>query len=405
VLGSAVSHGGRTNGYTAPSPSAQARVLRQALLNADVDPSTVTLLEAHGTGTELGDPVELAGLAQTYGTGPQCSLGSVKSAIGHGESAAGIAALTKVLLQLRHRTFAPTLHADPVNPNLDLARTRFALQHSPAPWHSDVPRRAGISSFGAGGVNAHVIVEEYPQSVAVKESGPQLFVLSGPTPSHAQATARRIADWVRDNEDVDLAAVAATLRTGRAALPCRIAVVARTREELAERLGAAEVSDLRGVRGEHALAGAPETRDFLERLWHNGRLEQLGKLWLDGLGVEWERARRVVPVPPSALLTKPLWFTDREHVVEEAPPVVVPAETPMGPSVLELLVALAEPKAVGATGPFDRERALPELGVDSINLMNLRFEIEEQFGMSIPLAELAERPLTELADHITAHRG
>ncbi|GGU32385.1 hypothetical protein GCM10010178_25720 [Lentzea flava] len=417
VLGSAVSHGGRTNGYTAPSPAAQARVLRQALQSADIDPATITVVEAHGTGTELGDPVELAGLTQTYGTGPRCSLGSVKSAIGHGESAAGIAALTKVLLQLRHRTLVPTLHADPVNPNLDLASTRFALQQAAEPWPSDGPRRAGISSFGAGGVNAHVIVEEYVRPDVVAEPpGPQLFVVSGPTPDHARASARRIADWVR-NDEVDLAAVAATLRTGRAALPCRIAVVAGAREELAERLNAAQVSDLREARGSHALAGAPETREFLQRLWHNGRLEQLARLWLDGLEIEWERAQRVVPVPPSALLSRPLWFTDREvpmqavgasdreHVVEEPVPVVVHREVlpevPV-PSVLERLVALAEPKAVGT---FDRERALPELGVDSINLMNLRFEIEEQFGMSIPLAELAERPLVELADRITAHRG
>ncbi|MFI6099282.1 SDR family NAD(P)-dependent oxidoreductase [Lentzea sp. NPDC051213] len=402
VLGSAVSHGGRTNGYTAPSPFAQARVLRQALRNADVDPATVTVLEAHGTGTELGDPVELAGLVQTYGGGPRCSLGSVKSAIGHGESAAGIAALTKVLLQLRYRTVAPTLHADPVNPNLDLAPTRFALQHEPAAWESDgAPRRAGISSFGAGGVNAHVIIEEYPQQEIARSSGPQLFLVSGPTPEHARATAQRIAEWVR-HENVDLAAVAATLRTGRAAGPCRIAVVASSRAELAERLTAAEVSE---VRGEHALVGVPETQEFVERLWHNGRLEQIGRLWLDGLSLNGERAHRIVPVPPSALLGRPLWFTGRELVVDEPTPVVVEQETVPDTSVLDRLVALAEPKAVGGTGPFDRERALPELGVDSINLMNLRFEIEEQFGMSIPLAELAERPLTELADHITAHRG
>ncbi|MEU0880589.1 SDR family NAD(P)-dependent oxidoreductase [Lentzea sp. NPDC005914] len=399
VLGSAVAHGGRTNGYTAPSPAAQARVLRQALTNADIDPATITVLEAHGTGTELGDPVELAGLTQTYGSGPQCSLGSVKSAIGHGESAAGIAALTKVLLELRHRTLAPTLHAEPVNPNLDLAATRFALQHLAEPWKSDgAPRRAGISSFGAGGVNAHVIVEEFVRPEVVAAQSRQLFVLSGPTLEHARATARRLAEWVRYNEEVDLAAVAATLRTGRAALPFRIAVVASTGEELAERLGAAEVSE---VRGDHALAGTPETREFLERLWHNGRLDQLGRLWLDGLAIEWERAQRVVPVPPSALLSRPLWFTGREEVVPEVVPVVVQR---VENSVLERLVALAEPKAVGG-GVFDRERALPELGVDSINLMNLRFEIEEQFGMSIPLAELAERSLVELADRITAHRG
>lgn len=466
IRGSAVAHGGRTNGYTAPSPDAQARVIRQALQRADVPPETVSLIEAHGTGTELGDPVEVSGLAQTYGpsTAPPCALGSVKSAIGHGESVAGLAALTKVLLQMRHATLVPTLHADPANPNLRLEGTRFSLQRERTPWQApmgedgqQMPRRAGISSFGAGGVNAHVIVEEYtsPAGASSERSGAQLMVLSGPTPEHVTATSDRLARWCREAQatdtPVDLASVAHTLREGRAAGPCRVAVVANTLAELEQRLSAAQrqVSDLRDRRSGHALAGIPEAEDLFKRLWQGGRLQQLGELWLDGLDVPWERLRGpeappIAGLPRSALLGRPLWFTDRtpssaEGVadtppkpadaavvelhpaksadVRVAPPAPAVAETPrvqdtnqsapetQGDTVLERLLHLAGPKAVGTAGPLDRSRTLTELGVDSINLTTLRFEIEEQFGLTVALEDLADQSVDQIAQRIDAQNG
>ncbi|GAA3755672.1 SDR family NAD(P)-dependent oxidoreductase [Salinactinospora qingdaonensis] len=472
VLGSAVAHGGRTNGYTAPSPDAQARVVRRALERAQVDPSTVTAVEAHGTGTELGDPVEVAALEQTYGRpgAPPCSLGSVKSAIGHGESVAGLAALTKVLLQMRHGILAPTLHADTVNPNLRLDATRFELQHEQGEWlpplredqTTRMPRRAGISSFGAGGVNAHVVVEEYRErrTVATGDDGPQLLVLSGPTPQHVTATAERIAEWSRKvlaaEEEVDLAALARTLREGRAAGSCRLAAVVRNTAEIAERLTSPDVpvSDLRDRSNGHALAGLLEAEDLLERLWSNGRLHAIGRLWLDGLDVPWERLggsppQPIVAVPPSALLSRPLWFTDQgthapaphtapapQPAPEPAPaPGAVPWTEPQAPrqagapeaeagtvapqtssepssepaeddeAVLTALRRITEPKIPGGTGAVDLECALPELGVDSVNLMNLRFEIDELFGLSIPLEELADQTVSQIARQIASHNG
>ncbi|MFC0548251.1 SDR family NAD(P)-dependent oxidoreductase [Kutzneria chonburiensis] len=430
IKGSAVAHGGRTNGYTAPSPHAQARVIRQALTKAQVDPASVTVIEAHGTGTELGDPVELAGLMATYGStrnAPRCSVGSVKSNIGHGESVAGLAALTKVLLQLKHRTLLPTLHAEEINPNLRLADTRFDLQREAAPWvpllddeGRQLPRRAGVSSFGAGGVNAHVVLEEFideqPKTTTDK---PQLFVLSAPTKEHLKASAQRLAEWVRANADtIDLAAVARTLREGRAAKDCRLIVVASTAAELADGLLNAMIGER--PRGEHALAAAPETAAFLAQLWNNGRLSQVGRLWLDGLDVPWREldgsTGRLVSLPPSAFLDRPLWFNDRQPtetipttvVVERQPVVPTAVEKPVvaeANPVLERLLEFAEATAVGVTGPIDPARALPELGVDSINLMNLRFEIDDRYGLSIPLDELAERTVTELADTILAAAG
>ena len=145
ILGSSVNHGGRTNGYTVPNAQAQGELVVEALHRSGVEASDIGYLEAHGTGTSLGDPIELAGLSQAFaGAAPaSCSLGSVKSNIGHLESAAGVAAVTKVLLQLEHRQLVPTLHVERANPNLALDGSPFVLQHEAAPGSSLTALRAG----------------------------------------------------------------------------------------------------------------------------------------------------------------------------------------------------------------------------------------------------------------------
>ena len=165
IRATAINHGGHANGYTVPSPAAQRDVIRAALAKAGLSADAVTCIEAHGTGTALGDPIELDGLTQAFrkdtGASGFCALGSVKSNIGHLEAAAGIAGLTKILLQMRHGQLAPTLHASVPNPNLALADSPFRLQQALTPWPGR-PRIAGLSSFGAGGANAHAIIEEWP---------------------------------------------------------------------------------------------------------------------------------------------------------------------------------------------------------------------------------------------------
>ena len=165
IRGSMLNAGGRTTGYTVPSPQSQAQVVTGALRRARIHPRTLSYVEAHGTGTALGDPIEIRGLQQAFSpftTDRQfCALGSVKSGIGHLEAAAGIASLTKVVLQLQHRMLVPSLHAETPNPLLDLERSPFYLQRDCAAWRRPTlnldgaeriyPRRAGVSSFGAGG--------------------------------------------------------------------------------------------------------------------------------------------------------------------------------------------------------------------------------------------------------------
>ena len=165
IRGSALTHGGRTNGFTVPNPAAQALAIERALRQAAVDPDTISYLEAHGTGTQLGDPIEIAGVTAAFGSARKqyCAVGSVKSNIGHGEAAAGVAQVAKVVLQMQHRTLVPSLlHADRTNPSIDFANSPVYVQRGLEEWRplGDM-LRAGITSIGAGGTNVHLVMEEY----------------------------------------------------------------------------------------------------------------------------------------------------------------------------------------------------------------------------------------------------
>ncbi|MGU8077190.1 SDR family NAD(P)-dependent oxidoreductase [Burkholderia pyrrocinia] len=243
IKGSMIASGGRTSGYTVPSPRAQTSVIARALSRAGVDPDDIDYLEAHGTGTALGDPIEIKGLAGAFGArrsvAPPCVLGSVKSNIGHGESAAGIAGLSKILLQMRYGTFAPTLHAEPLNPRIDLGRTPFRLPTRAEPWtrrtveHDGqvwtLPRMAGLSSFGAGGANAHVVIAEADwREAAAEPTGPHAIVLSaqGREPLRQRAAALLEFLRVRPPGEVRLDRLAFTLQVGREQLDERLGFVA-----------------------------------------------------------------------------------------------------------------------------------------------------------------------------------
>ncbi|MER5705791.1 SDR family NAD(P)-dependent oxidoreductase, partial [Micromonospora sp. NPDC002296] len=282
IVGNAVTHGGRTNGYTVPNPDAQRRVIAAALESAGVDPSEVPYVEAHGTGTGLGDPIEISGLAKAYAGAERIAIGSVKSGIGHLESAAGIAGLTKVLLQLRHRRLAPSLHAETPNPDIDLGRTPFVVQREVGEWPAPDagPRRAGLSSFGAGGVNGHLVIEEAaPVPTAATVAARQrreleLFVLSAREDDRLRACAARLAEFLRTAR-VDLADVAHTLRVGREPMEHRLALVTGSGADLVHALtafAAGRVVDglVTGVArtGERAEAGAGLTA--LARSWVRG---------------------------------------------------------------------------------------------------------------------------------------
>jgi malonyl CoA-acyl carrier protein transacylase/thioesterase domain-containing protein/SAM-dependent methyltransferase/acyl carrier protein len=266
IRGSAVNQDGLSNGLTAPNGPAQQAVIRQALANAQVQPAQISYVEAHGTGTSLGDPIEMkslkAILSQGRSLNQPCWIGSVKTNIGHLEAAAGIAGLIKVVLSLQHQEIPPHLHLKKLNPYISLAGTPFIIPTNCQPW--DVgknPRLAGISSFGFGGTNSHVIVEEAPfeerkrggdeergriwlgnssivQDTISKERSFHLLTLSAKSEQALQELASRYEEFLIANPEVSIADVCFTANTGRSHFQHRLALVGQSIPELQAQLSA-----------------------------------------------------------------------------------------------------------------------------------------------------------------------
>ena len=206
IRGSAVNQDGRTNALTAPNGLAQQAVVRQALENAKVLPSEISYLEAHGTGTKLGDPIEVEALAAVFGpraaAGRPILLGSAKTNVGHLEAAAGLAGLIKVVLSMQHGMIPPHLHFRAINPHIALEDTPFVIPTTLRPWPATERRYAGVSSFGFGGTNAHVVLEEAPRlpdgdgSAGRDDARSHILTLSAPTAAALEAVARTHIDWL-----------------------------------------------------------------------------------------------------------------------------------------------------------------------------------------------------------------
>ncbi len=318
IRGSAINHGGRTNGYSVPNPNAQQMVVTRALKEARVDPRTVSYVEAHGTGTRLGDPIEIAGLTKAFGkSGAQsqfCWIGSAKSNIGHCESAAGVAGLTKVLLQMQHGQIVPSLHSESLNPNIAFEETAFVVNQELRTWEPPVvdgvsrPRIAGISSFGAGGSNAHLIVEEF-QEAPEPAGDVRLFyqpgrrhciVMSAKTEDRLAEMAARLYRFVLDNESFEIADFAYTLQVGREEMEFRLGFTAKTQDELKRKLSAflthedADQEIYRGTvqRNREALeviAADDDMTRALEAWVEKGKYSRLLNLWVKGLSFDWNR--------------------------------------------------------------------------------------------------------------------
>jgi len=342
VIGTKVNHSGKTNGYTVPNPKAQGQLIRDTLEKAGVHARAISYIEAHGTGTELGDPIEITGLTQafqrdTIDTG-FCSIGSAKSNLGHLEAAAGIAGLTKVILQMKHGQIAPSLHARELNPNIDFGETPFVLQQRLGEWKRPVieingelkeyPRIAGISSFGAGGSNAHVVIEEY---VKTDEDLPEeygkgereehfLIVLSAKNEERLKKYAGKLLAFIqRDSLDeidspgtekvrqisrraleINLENLAYTLQTGREAMEERLGLIIGSVRELEEKLiGFIEDrEDLEGLyrgqvkRNRETLAvftADEELREAIDKWIQRRKYSKLVSLWVKGLIVDWNK--------------------------------------------------------------------------------------------------------------------
>ncbi|WP_237708014.1 SDR family NAD(P)-dependent oxidoreductase [Bacillus spizizenii] len=313
IKGSTINAGGKTNGYTVPNPHSQAKLIIEALERTKLDARTISYIEAHGTGTALGDPIEIKGLTTAFEKYTHerqfCAIGSVKSNIGHSESAAGIAGLTKVLLQLKHHQLVPSLHAEELNTRIDFSQTPFAVQQKLADWKRPViykggkmqeyPRRAGISSFGAGGANAHLLIEEYiPRndqraSLSITPDQPAIIVLSAKTEEQLRQQAIQLLTSIKQQAFTDdhLADIAYTLQIGREVMEERLAITVSSIEVLRQRLDAY----IQQVEDPHRISGRCSSRDVTSVIpeksiiqWiETGAYQPLMEAWVNGGAIDW----------------------------------------------------------------------------------------------------------------------
>jgi polyketide synthase PksJ len=238
IRGTAVNNDGSSKvGYTAPSVEGQAEVIALAYAAAGVSPSTIGFVESHGTGTLLGDPIEVTALTKVFGPGSRqgtCALGAVKTNIGHLDAAAGIAGLTKAVLALEKRSIPPTLHYREPNPEISFEKTPFHINTTAIDWEAgETPRRAGVNSFGIGGTNIHAVLEEAPETAPSGPSRPaQAFVLSAKSAVALDRAADRLVSHLRRHPDEPAADIAYTLQVGRRAFTHRRSVVGSTVEEI-----------------------------------------------------------------------------------------------------------------------------------------------------------------------------
>ncbi|MFJ6139733.1 SDR family NAD(P)-dependent oxidoreductase [Kitasatospora sp. NPDC092286] len=426
IRGSGVNHGGRTTGYTVPSPVAQADLIRRTLDRAGVSARQIGYVEAHGTGTELGDPIEITGLTTAFeqdtADRQYCAIGSVKSGIGHLEAAAGVAGLTKVLLQLKHRQLVPSLHAEQLNPNISFERTPFRVQRELSPWHSDGPRIAAVSSFGAGGSNAHVIVEEYPvQPTDGATSGTeQVVVLSARTPEQLTAAVDGLAGFLDRNPDTDLADLAFTLQVGREAMAERYAVAVSSTAEL--RTGLRAGRGHRGTVGASGgllaeITGDSDLQELLVQRWiAAGKLSRLAALWVSGVEVDWERLhrgapRRVVSLPTYPFAKERFWIGDltRPMPAPVAAPVVEPVVVRRSPDAVrrgpdELVPAVVREKIARAlaleVAEVEGGLAFADYGLDSILAIRVVHQLNEALSLDLPTSVVFD---FSTADRLAAH--
>jgi len=244
ILGSAINNDGADKvGYTAPGVSGQRAVILEAQSVAQVHPDDISYIEAHGTGTPLGDPIEIQALTQAFRANTQrkayCAIGSIKTNIGHADAAAGISGLIKTVLALKHRQLPPSLHYTHPNPQIDFANSPFFVNATLRDWESDNARCAGVSSFGIGGTNAHVIVAEAPAPAPGSSSRPlQLLTLSAKTSTALDHATRNLNHWLHSHRETDLADVAYTLNQGRQSFAHRRSFVCADIDEALQKLAA-----------------------------------------------------------------------------------------------------------------------------------------------------------------------
>lgn len=401
IKGSAERHKGKSNSLTAPSANAEADLLVEVYEKANMDPSTVGYIEAHSTGTKIGDPIEINGLKIAFqklykksgitNISPHCAIGSLKANIGHLEAAAGIGAIIKVILAMQYKKILRTLHFNEPNPYISLENSPFYINRESKEWgriEDSIPRRAGVSAFGFGGVNVHVALEEYmgePVFLPVSERRPAVIILSARNKERLIERVRLLWSALNEKryEQKELASIAYTLQTGREELTERLAFTVSSIEELERVLLELLKNDGHIMNVYHGqVQNDKEVITILQNdsafrtvqdVWiSNGEYHKLLSLWVKGLYINWNKLyeegkpnRISLPVYPFERRSHWLSLKDEPVATEQKNERDVTIKT--GQSVLQVISSLLGVEA----SSIDLHQTVSDLGIDSIILTQI----------------------------------
>lgn len=417
IKGSGVGHGGRGAALTAPDHDGMQAAMVAAYRSAGVAPDSVSYLEAHGVGSAIGDAIEIAAiqaarkqLSAAHGAEVAWNISSLKPLIGHCELASGMAALFKVIDAIRQRQLPGIAGYVQPSPQVAQHLQQLCLSPQSRPWPAlkdcnglALPRRASINSYGFGGVNAHLVVEEYqaPQCARPGDSGPQLLLLSARDADRLKEQAARLSRFISQHPDLCLADVAYTLQAGRTAMACRWACVADSLASLQQQLGqlARERPDASVMLDEQALLIDPRQGEMAEdvaRALQGGDLPALAGYWRQGVALDWRQlpraaeARRIA-LPGYAFARERHWLAPRR--VEAARRLDADQAPPANSlrSILGELLGCAPQALLGC-----ESRSLASLGLSSLGAVGLKARLEQQLHLSVSLAQLS--PYLSLGD-------
>ena len=404
IKGSAVNHDGKSNGVTAPNVLAQESVLLKAWRDADISPESLSYIEAHGTGTKLGDPIEVEALTKAfrrYTNKKQfCAISSLKSNIGHLDAAAGIAGLVKAALSLQHKKLPPTLHFEHPNRYIDFIRSPFFVNHELRDWDYHMgTRRCGVSAFGMSGTNCHVVMEQYIEKgtkvMSNQSRGSYLLTLSAKHEAQLKELVSKYHQHLIQRSDIDLERLCYTANSGRGAYAFRLAIIFDSQEDLIMKLDALLVSPNWKVTppnvyfasgGSYALPAnnaAAEFKDVLES-------------YLVGESVRWEKLfpthLRKMPLPTYPFRKTRCWISkpNTNHDVYSHQEVYGRGNITNTEKIIgDIWLGVLGYEKISVIDNFY------ELGGDSIHALKIVNIVKEQFKINVELSELLKHQTIE----------
>ena len=424
IKGSATNHGGKAESLTAPNENAQAGLLIDAYRKSNMHPETISYIETHGTGTALGDPIEINGLKKAFDalsnkdggkkvTG-YCGIGSVKTNIGHLEAAAGIAGFIKVILSLKNKILPATINLNELNPYINVNDSPFYIVDKTKEWRLPenesgirVPRRAGVSSFGFGGTYAHIVLEESPStaSSAVTSESPVIIPLSAKTKTGLTQYLHALNDYLSDNPTASLLNIAYTLANGRAHFTERLAFVTSSINNLKKILNSiiTDTSNSESLFSGTLRTGYSQPPTDISKAIQEKDLTYLAKSWVEGAEIPWERLYkgstvRRVSLPTTSFVRKPFWFHEKRadiHPEKTEPAKINNLSKSPELTSRQLSEWFKQEVAEILDIPLyevDSDIAFDDYGVDSIALINLLSNLKEYFQIEISETIIRECP-------------